>query len=168
MNRSVVSIALTATLLAAPAAFAAPSKADRSFADTAARAGLAEVSEAQIALQKSQRQDVRDFAQHMIDDHGKANDQLKEAAAAEQITLPTSPSNKDQQQAKKLQGLSGAAFDKQYIEDQRAAHREAVSLFTKESKSGSDPRLKQFAATTLPTLENHYQSIRSMSLTAKK
>lgn len=166
MNRSILAVAAIATLAAAPA-LASPSAADRSFVNTAAEAGMAEVAEAQIALKNSQRQDVRDFAQRMIDDHSKAGDALKQAASTSQVPLPAQPSKKDQQEAQKLERLNGAAFDKRYIEDQRSAHRAAVALFTKESKSGSDPQLKQFAATTLPTLQDHYQAIRSMSLTAK-
>src|SRR5258707_14447193 len=108
----------------APSA-AALSKADRNFANTAAQAGLAEVTEAQIALQKSSNQDVKNFAQRMVDDHSKANDQLKSVAAQEGLNVPSSPSSADQRKAQALQKLSGAAFDKRYISDQDTAHKEA-------------------------------------------
>jgi putative membrane protein len=137
-------------------------KADRNFANTAAQAGLAEVAAAQIALQKSSNQDVKNFAQRMVDDHSKANDQLKSIATQEGLNLPTSPATADQRKAQALQKLSGAAFDKRYINDQDAAHKEAVALFTKESKSGQDAALKSFAAQTLPTLQDHYRMVHAM------
>ena len=139
------------------------SKADRNFANTAAQAGLAEVAEAQIALQKSGNADIQKFAQRMVDDHSKANDQLKSIATAKGINLPTAPSRSDRSKADALQKLSGTAFDRRYVSDQTAAHKQAVSLFTTESKDGKDNDLKNFAAQTLPTLQDHYRMIRSMS-----
>ncbi len=138
-------------------------KADHSFATKAARAGLAEVAAAQIALQKSSNQDVKNFAQRMVDDHTKANDQLKSIASQEGIKLPTSPSSADQKKAEALQKLSGNAFDRRYVSDQITAHKEAVSLFTTESKSGKDSSLQSFAAQTLPILQDHYRMVQSIS-----
>jgi putative membrane protein len=142
---------------------AALSKADRNFANTAAQAGLAEVAEAQLALQQSSNQDVKNFAQRMVDDHSKANDQLKSIASQEGLSVPASPSSADQRKAQALQKLSGAAFDKRYVSDQDAAHKEAVALFTKESKNGKDAALKSFAAQTLPTLQDHYRMVHAMA-----
>jgi putative membrane protein len=138
------------------------SSADKSFATKAAAAGMAEVSEAQIAQSKSGRQDVKDFAQKMIADHSKANDQLKQIASANGITLPTEPSKSDRSKASALSKKSGTAVDKQYIKDQQGAHKDAVALFTKESKNGKNPALKDFATQTLPTLQGHKQMIDGM------
>lgn len=137
--------------------------ADKNFANKAAAAGLAEVAEAQLALQKSSSQDVKNFAQRMVDDHSKANDQLKSIASQEGLNLPTSPAKSDQQKAQALQKLSGGAFDRRYISDQVSAHKEAVSLFTTESKNGKDSALKNFAAQTLPTLQDHYKMVQSIA-----
>jgi putative membrane protein len=139
------------------------SKSDRSFATKAARAGLAEVAEAQIALQNSSNPDVKNFAQRMVDDHTKAGDRLSSIASAEGLKLPTNPSRADQKQAAALQKLSGSALDKRYISDQVTAHKEAVSLFTAESKSGQDAGLKDFAAQTLPTLQDHDRMVQSLA-----
>ena len=151
--------------LTAPNTSAASSlaRADRNFATTAARAGLAEVAEAQIALQKSNDADIKKFAQRMVDDHSKANAQLTSIARAKGLNLPTAPSRSDQSEAERLQKLRGDAFDRRYVSDQTDAHKQAVSLFTTESKSGKDNDLKSFAAQTLPTLQDHYRMIRSIA-----
>ncbi|HEY3919094.1 MAG TPA: DUF4142 domain-containing protein [Stellaceae bacterium] len=145
------------------AATAVPA-ADRSFATKAAAAGTAEISDAQIALKNSSRQDVKDFAQRMVQDHTKAADQLKSIAAGEGVTLPASETSADQKKTDALQKLSGARFDRRYILGQRAAHKQAVALFSKESKSGKDQQLKSFAGQTLPTLQDHLKMITAMPL----
>jgi putative membrane protein len=143
------------------------SSADRNFATKAAAAGLAEVNDARLALKNASRQDVKDFAQRMVQDHSKANDQLKSIASSDGITLPTSESAADQKKSDALQKLTGAKFERQYIEGQRAAHKQAVSLFSAESKSGKDSQLKSFASQTLPTLQDHLKMISGMPLTQK-
>ena len=141
------------------------SGADRNFATMAAAAGLAEVNGAQIALQNASRQDVKEFAQRMVQDHTKANNQLKLIAPSKGITLPTSETAGDQKKTDALRNLSGAKFDRQYIEGQRTAHKQAVKLFSGESKNGKDDQLKSFASQTLPTLQDHLKMITGMPLT---
>jgi putative membrane protein len=103
----------------------------------------------------------------MVQDHTKANDQLKSIASSEGITLPTSETSTDQKKTDALQKLSGAQFDRQYIEGQRTAHKQAVSLFSSESKNGKNDQLKTFANQTLPTLQDHLKMITSMPLSQK-
>lgn len=143
------------------------SSADRNFATKAAAAGLAEVNDAQIALKNASRPDVKDFAQRMVQDHTKANDQLKSIASSKGIMLPTSATASDQKKTAALQKLIGAKFERQYIEGQRAAHKQAVALFSAESKNGRDSELKSFASQTLPTLQDHLKMITGMPLTQK-
>lgn len=140
------------------------SKADNTFATKAAQAGTAEIADAKIALQKSSRQDVKDFAQRMVTDHTKAADQLKSIASSENITLPTGEASADQKGTDALQKLSGAAFDRTYIQGQRKAHKQAVALFTTESQKGKDDQLKTFAAQTLPMLQDHLKMITAIPL----
>jgi putative membrane protein len=159
--------------LAAPLAQAqtpAPAKvsgADRSFATKAAAAGAAEIADAQLALKHSSRQDVKTFAQRMVDDHTKAANQLKLIASGEGIALPSGESAADKKNTDALQKLNGAAFDQKYIEGQRTAHKQAVALFSTESKSGKDSQLKSFAGQTLPTLQDHLKMITGMPLGQK-
>jgi putative membrane protein len=139
------------------------SRADKAFANTAAAAGLSEVAEAKIALDKSSNTDVKNFAQRMVDDHGKANDQLTQIAQKDGMSVPSSPSSRDEAQANKLSGMSGDAFDKAYIRAQVAAHKKAVALFTKESDKGQNSDLKDFATQTLPTLQEHLQMVTTLA-----
>lgn len=155
-------LTLAATVLVLGSACAAyaqqpVAKADASFAQKAAGAGMAEVAEANIAVNKSGNADIKQFAQQMVTDHTKANQQLTQIAQGKGMTLPSDPPKRDQAQANRLQKLSGPAFDKRYVADQIAAHKKAVALFKRESERGKDADLKQFASETLPTLQHHLE-----------
>lgn len=131
------------------------SSSDSTFADKAAQGGMAEVKLGQLAKDKASSQSVKDFGQKMIDDHTKANDDLKSVASKEGLTLPTSVDAKDQATYDNLSKLSGSEFDKVYMRDMVADHRTDVNEFKRESEHGTDPGLKAFAARTLPVLEGH-------------
>jgi putative membrane protein len=138
-----------------PAAAKSSKKMDQTFAMKAAQGGLAEVQLGQLAAQKASNPDVKAFGQKMVDDHQKANDQLKQAAAQENIALPTEPAAKDKAEAARLEKLSGDAFDKAYMSHMVADHKKDVAEFQKEAKSGQDPQIKSFAQQTVPTLQEH-------------
>ena len=128
---------------------------DKMFMKKAAEGGLAEVQLGQLATQKASSDDVKKFGQRMVDDHTKANDQLKQVAAQENITLPTEPSAKDKATKERLEKLSGAEFDRAYMKDMVTDHQKDVADFARESKTGQDAAVKNFAQQTLPTLRSH-------------
>src|SRR5215211_3343862 len=108
-----------------PAQPTAPSAAE--FVTKAASSSLFEIQSSQSALQKSQNNQVRDFAQKMIEDHTKASDQLK--AAAQGQNVPTTPDPEHAQMLQQLNGASGGDFDRRYVQLQLTGHQEAVALF---------------------------------------
>jgi putative membrane protein len=134
---------------------AAKPAADKTFVTKAAQGGMAEVELGKLASDKGSSEQVKDFGKKMVDDHGKANDELKSLAQSKNITLPTDLTAKDKALRDRLSKLSGAAFDRAYMQAMLNDHRTDVSEFRMESKSGSDPDVKQWAAKTLPTLESH-------------
>ncbi|HTU44034.1 MAG TPA: DUF4142 domain-containing protein [Bryobacteraceae bacterium] len=135
---------------------------DTRFAMKAAQGGVAEVQLGQLAAQKASNPEVKAFGQQMVEDHGKADDQLKSVAAHENMTLPTTPDSKDQALYNKLQNLSGADFDKLYVKSMVKDHQEDVKEFQKEADKGKDPQIKNFAAQTLPVLQQHLSKIQSI------
>lgn len=144
-------------------ASAALSSADREFVQEASSGGMAEVQAAQLAQQRANSQQIKDFASRMITDHTQANTELQQIAQQESITLPSQPTGKDAAAAKKLSGLNGAAFDKAYSQDQLSDHQQVVALFRKEASSGQDQALKAFAQKTLPVLQQHLQMAQALN-----
>ena len=143
-------------------------KGENMFATKAAIGGMAEVKLAELAKDKASSADVKAFAQRMHDDHSKANDELKQIASHKGITLPTDLDAKHQAMYDRLSKLSGADFDRAYMRDMVADHKEDVSEFKKEAERGTDPELKAFAAKTLPTLQEHLQLAQSTDAKVKK
>jgi putative membrane protein len=131
--------------------------ADQSFVMKAAQGGMAEVQMGQLAKDHGSSQAVKDFGQHMIDDHSKANDELKNLVSQKNVTLPTDLDAKDKATYDRLSKLNGAAFDKAYMRDMVNDHKKDVAEFQKEANSGKDPDVKAWASKTVPTLQNHRQ-----------
>lgn len=138
-----------------------------SFWNEAAAGGMAEVELGKIAATKAQNADVKRFAQMMVDDHSKANEELKSLAAKKNISLPTAVDAKHKSTIDRLQGLSGAAFDRAYVDDMVEDHEADVQAFEKQSKDNPDADVKAFAAKTLPTLRKHLEEIKAIKAKMK-
>ncbi len=131
--------------------------ADKMFMTKAAQGGMAEVQLGQLAEQKASAQAVKDFGKRMVTDHTKANDQLKGIASNKGVTLPSALDAKDKALYDRLNGLSGASFDRAYMQAMVQDHKTDVAEFQKESSKAHDSDVKSFASTTLPTLQDHLQ-----------
>ncbi len=135
---------------------------DKKFAKEAALGGMTEVELGKLATEKGASDGVKQFGQKMVDDHTKANDQLKEVASKDKLEIPQSLDSKHQSRIDKLSKLSGPQFDKAYIKDQLKDHEQDVSEFQNEAQNGADPNVKQFAASTLPTLQEHLNMVKEL------
>jgi putative membrane protein len=135
---------------------------DSQFAKKTAQGGIAEVKLGQLAQEKGTSDSVKKFGQRMVEDHTKAGDELKRAAAQENITLPDEVSAKDKATYNSLSKLSGAAFDRAYARDMVKDHEEVVADFNKEANGGNSAAIRNFATQTLPTLQDHLKEAKEM------
>lgn len=133
-----------------------------SFVQMAAVGGLFEVQSSELATTAGQSAEVKAFAQQMITDHTKANQELQQLAASKNLQVPATLDQKHAATLKELAGKSGEEFDKAYGQAQLRAHRMAVRLFEQGSAGLQDPELKAFATKTLPTLQQHLQKAQSL------
>lgn len=136
---------------------------DTTFAKKAAQDGLAEVQLGKIAQKRASDPAVKSYAEQLVASHSNANNKLLSIAKAEGIKLPNALSKEDQKLKTELNKLSGAQFDKRFMEAQIDHHQKAVDLFTQESASGKSPQLKQFATDTLPHLQSHLDQANKIS-----
>lgn len=128
---------------------------DQPFVTKAAGASMAEVELGKMALEKAASEEVKKFAQRMIDDHSRANDALKTLAQSKNITLPDGTDPHVTATENRLSKLSGASFDRAFMQAMIVDHRKAVNDFRLASRSAKDAEVKGWAAKTLPTLEEH-------------
>jgi putative membrane protein len=128
----------------------------QSFVTQAATTDMAEIELAQLALKNSQDAEVKKFADQMVKDHTASSTKLKGIANKENLTLPTSLDPEHTAVKAKLAALKGKDFDEAYGKEMAKGHDKAVALFESASKTTEvAPDLKQFAASTLPTLREH-------------
>ncbi|WP_445178535.1 DUF4142 domain-containing protein [Pseudomonas sp. McL0111] len=138
-------------------AFAATSN---NFVDNAAAGGIAEIETSRLALEKSSSADIKEFANMMITDHGKANDELATIAKANDIKVPDT-TTLVKQAKEKILDMRDESFDAAYANNQVKAHEETIELFKKEANTVTDDKtkgateLKAFAQKMLPALEKH-------------
>ena len=166
MSKMILAGAVVLTISAGPLFAQAPAAkstheghaamaSDQHFVMDVAKDGMAEVELAKMAQEKASSDQVKQFAQRMVTDHTKANDELKTLAQNKSITLPTVPDPKAKAFQDRLSKMSGEQFDHAYMQHMLLDHQKAVSAFRVESKSGKDADVKSWAAKTLPTLEEH-------------
>jgi putative membrane protein len=137
--------------------------ADRKFVKDAAQGNMAEVELGQLAAEKASSDDVKKFGQRMVDDHSKANDDLKQLATKKGVHVPQQLSPKDKATKARLSKLSGEQFDKAYMANMVRDHKKDVAEFKRETESAKDPDVKNFATSTLPTLEDHLKQAQSIA-----
>lgn len=173
MNRTRVLVALAALagwLCLAHAGAAADDKKDsddNDFVMKASAAGLAEVNLSELAARLGNNPAVKEFAQRMIVDHGKANKELLALANTKGFTPAKKMDAKHQEMLGKLSKMEGAAFDRAYMEGMVKDHEEAVKLFETQSKEGQDKALKGWAGEKLPTLKMHLKMAKDVANTVK-
>jgi putative membrane protein len=135
---------------------------DEEFARKAAEANLAEIKLGQLAQEKASSQTVKQFAKQMVEDHSKANEELKEAANKEGITLPNDLDQKEKAKIDELSRLSGPAFDKAYAREMVRDHEKDVAEFRRAASMAKKEEIKEFASKTEPKLEEHLTRARQM------
>lgn len=137
-------------------------KGDAEYAVAAANGGMAEVALGKLAQEKATNPKVKEFADMMVMDHGKANAELMALAKSKNITLPTTVSDDKQKEMTELSKKTGADFDKAYVDAMVDGHKKTIDLFEGETKDGKDADLKAFAGKTLPTIKMHLTHIQGI------
>jgi putative membrane protein len=155
-----------------PAPRPAAASASDSFLTQAIESNAAEVQLAQLAATKAQNQRVKDYANMLVKDHSAALEKLQKlqqggrASQADRVSL-----NAEHEKLKtRLSGISGAQFDREYIEAMVVAHRKSADLFQKQIGSGAPPadakstdsQVTSLAREILPTVKHHLEQAESI------
>jgi putative membrane protein len=138
---------------------------DKEFVKKALEGNMAEVQMGQLALEKSSDDQVKQFAQRMVDDHGKMLEQLKPVAQQMGVKAPEGPSKGQMKSMDKMKGLSGDAFDQAYIKSMVKDHKNDDSEFKQEAQSTQNPQLKQVVMQSDQIIQSHLQQIEEISKT---
>lgn len=135
---------------------------DKIFLRKAAQGGLAEVKLGELASEKAGSDDVKQFGKRMVTDHTRLNEMMKPIADEMGVMVPTKLNKMDQAEYDKLSGMSGDAFDKEYLAYMTRDHHQDIKEFEAESEHGGDPTLKETAATGLRVIARHARMVEKL------
>jgi putative membrane protein len=136
---------------------------DHAFVSKALEGGDAEVQLGQLAQEKSQSPDVKQFGQKMVQDHTQLGEQMKLVAKNMGVSAPKGPTKKDKQLMAKLQGLSGDQFDLEYIKAMVKDHKQDLKDFKDEAQLTQDPNLQQVTKEGANVINQHLQMIEQIA-----
>jgi putative membrane protein len=158
-------MALAASMIViAAGSFAwAQAKAAQEFAAMAASSDMFEIESSELALQKAVSPEVKEFAQMMINDHTTASKHLMAAAQQDGVSVPAEMATRHAAKVGALGDFSGAGgFDAKYIEEQVAAHQEALALITAYAEGGGSPALKAHGEKAAPVIQMHIEHVQKL------
>jgi putative membrane protein len=128
---------------------------DQPFVTKLAGIGMAEVELGTLAKDKASSREVKAFAQRMIDEHTKAGHELKAIADRKHLAWPAALPADAVALKDTLSKLSGAAFDRAYIDAMVDGHGKALAEVRTEAQSGADPDVKAWAMKASSTVQAH-------------
>src|ERR1051326_6361170 len=142
-------------------------KQDADFVVMACDANMLEIQLGELAKKTAMTEDVKKLAEHMIADHTKANNELKELASKKNISVPSILSDKSQKKYDDLVKKTGIDFDKAYSDQMVSDHKDVIDAFQKEADKGNDADVKSWASGKLSALQEHLQMSEKTYTTVK-
>jgi putative membrane protein len=136
---------------------------DRNFIQRVGNDGQSEEQAALYVASKTFNNDVRSYAARVGQEHGKANQQLRELAVVRGIELPSDPEGVMRVKLDRLRQMTGPQMDRTFLQDFGIqGHQDAIALFEQQVSQSKDVELKEFAARLLPVLREHYSQARGL------
>ena len=138
------------------------SPAEQDFMLKAAQANLAEIDLAQMAKQKGQNDDVKDYANMIEQDHRDALDDLMDIMKAARIAPPQSPTPDARVEIDRMNMLMGAEFEREFVNTMVMNHQKAVDLFRDAYSVVQNEDLREYISNKLPKIEMHLQKAHAL------
>jgi putative membrane protein len=136
---------------------------DRSFLKKALEGSMAEVQTGQMIVSKTSNDQVKQFAQRMVDDHTKLIDQAKPVAQQLGVQVPSGPDKKSQEMMNKLQSMSGDQLNKAYMKDMVKDHEKDLKEFKSEAQNAKNPQVKQLAEQGEQIIQSHLDEAKKVA-----
>jgi putative membrane protein len=155
-------------LLAAGVAVAQTKPNDAQIAEILTTANQADIDAGKLAESKASDKDVKSFGQEMVTDHSASNKSAAQLVKKLNIKPEQSSTSKTlksgaDENMKKLRGLSGAEFDKAYIDHEVEFHQTVLDAIDKTLlPSASNPELKSTITSTRPVIAAHLARAKSI------
>jgi putative membrane protein len=157
------SVLVIGFVLMATPAWARDAKAEIDFVGRASVGNLFAITESQLAIDRTNNPEVKEFAQQLVTDHEKAEAALVSAADGSGATVPSTLDADHQARVTTLQNKSGVDFDKTYIADQNEIHSNTLTLYADYMLLGDNTQLKALAIRMIPITEEQLKKAQALS-----
>jgi len=139
---------------------------NQTFVTEASNSNNFEIAAGTLAMSKGESELVRDYGNHMVEDHTSVGVQLSALAQSKDWDISIELQAQEKIKIATLTALTGTAFDKEYAKMMVESHEDAVDLFTLASSSNGvmDTELKSFASGKLPTLKTHLEEAQTLKV----
>jgi len=132
------------------------------FVEKATVGYMFEVEAGRIALERSQVQPVKDFAQQMVDGHAAALTELSNLSLAAQVSPPSALDNDHMRKLDALRKASVEEFDDIYVDQQTEAHQNTLNLLRGFASNGKNAGLQAFVTKVTPKVEQHLTAVKAL------
>jgi len=136
---------------------------DKMFIRQAAEGGIAEIQLGQLAAQKGGSDDVKAFGQKMVEDHTALNKEIEDVADSAGVMLPKRMNKTSQAEYDKLNGLSGDAFDTEYLTYMVKGHHQDLREFRMESATTQNPALRETVVKAQRMIHGHMVMVEELA-----
>jgi putative membrane protein len=136
--------------------------ADHEFVMRAALDSMAEIEMGKLAQERGSTQAVKDYGRKLVEDHTAMNNELKQAVPNEAANMPTELPAEKRDMIDRLSKRNGPQFDREFLNEAVAAHRQAIELFQKEASSGANQALTNWASGKIPMLQEHLKTAQGL------
>ncbi len=150
---------VTVLALAGPAA--AADQGPKAFLQDAIHGDAAETRMGELAQEKAQNETVKEYGRTLAEDHSKAMDEAQKVAESLGVEVPAKPTAEARQEFKKLSGMSGQQFDKQFVQHMVEGHKKTIDKYTTAAKS-ENAQVAAHAKEVLPVLRKHLETAQSL------
>lgn len=135
---------------------------DSTFLVEALSGGIMEVKLGELAVKKSKQESTQELGKMMIQDHSKANDEIRILLKQRNIVVKDSLIKQHASKIKEFEKTNAAEFDKKYTREMQKDHREDISKFESRLNRTNYSSLKDFINRTLPVLRKHQNHVETL------
>jgi len=136
---------------------------DRPFIEQSVSHNLLEIELARLARERSQDEDIRQFAQMIEQHHQTVNDRLRALAAQRGERVPTQLDTAQRTRVRRITELSGEAFDREFLREMVRTHERSVSRYERQQRDTRNPAVRDLVADALPLLRQHLEEARQLA-----
>ncbi len=140
---------------------------DAAFLRLAAQADMTTAHLGQLAEDRGNQDEIKNFAKTLVEDHTADYQHLTALSMKTGDPIPTAIDRTNNYEIRSLEHLKGKTFDKVFIQSEVAEHEKLVKAFHDEVDHGSNPDVKAYATQALPTIERHLHDVENLSKRSK-